>query len=157
MRVSIRPVAGCLLSLAVCFLATGCGSKDKDGKVTGKILVNNQPFQGKLTNVRLPPGEDAPAQIIFYPITADNQTVLAGDNEPMPGGVGVTVRADGTFEVIVGKNGIKPGKHRIVIKHIDPNTDADVLKGKFNERNSKINRDLKDGDDIVIDLAKPGG
>jgi hypothetical protein len=155
---SFRVATGCVALCVASLLVSGCGNKSGiTGKLTGKIVDKGQPYQPKQSGARLMPGEESLATIIFYPISADNQTVMADENEPMPGGVQGTVRADGTFEIHFGKNFLSPGKHRIVIKHMDPHTDSDLLKGKFNERNSKINRDIKAGDNITIDISSASG
>jgi hypothetical protein len=72
----------------------------------------------------------------------------------------VTNAQGGTFEVpgLDGK-GIKPGRYRIAIVGrvgISPET-PDYFKGMFTRDKTQILRDVKPGEEVVIDIAKPQG
>jgi hypothetical protein len=155
-----RTVLGATLALGIGLLALGCGSREPVVKVRGKLTKGGQPYQAKLTGANLPPGENVGvAEVFFYPVKADNELIVNESGElKAVGGHNASVNADGTFEVVGPKGkGIPPGKYRIVIKHIDPNTDADLLKGAFDERNSGVTRDVTTDAEVIIDLTKKTG
>ena len=149
----------CTLGFAAVLLLSGCPAAEKRVKVRGKLLRNGQPAQVDLTGKQLPPGETGRMKVMFYPVKADNEALLDGDgNLTAIGGEQAGVESDGTFVLGGAKGtGIPPGKYRIVITHIDPSTDKDLLKGAFNEGNSRITRDVSSDQEIPIDLAKPTG
>ena len=154
-----------ILPLAIAFfipivLLCGCGEKsDKGVVVKGKLLKGNQPFQAQLTGPKYPEGEGVGmAEVVLYPVKADDEKIVDDNGDATPvGSQTATVSPDGSFTVGNEKQGIAPGKYRFVIRQIDPLTDKDKLGNKFDERNSRITRDVNEGQEIVIDLAKPGG
>ncbi len=160
MRLFPRRILICALGVAAVGLGCGCsGSKDKGIKVRGKLLRNGAPAQVDITGKALPPSGEGAApgrmRVMFYPVKADND-VIANDGGEIKEGISgheAGVESDGTFVLI----GVPPGKYRVVITHIDPSTEQDLLKGVFNEANSKITRDVTGDQEIVIDLAKPTG
>lgn len=140
------------LAVAVMLGLIGCGSsgpKD-DGIVRarpkGRILQNGQPV--KINTANLPPG-DPGLQVIFVKVGTPD----AGAEIPAQ----VTDASTGTFE-LVGPDGrgIPEGKYRIAVI-LAPFGSADQFKGKYNQQNSKIERELKAGQDLEIDLDKPNG
>ncbi len=66
-----------------------------------------------------------------------------------------TARADqnGEFDAA----GKFPGKYKIAVRQWDPYPNTDLLEGKFDEANTTIVRDVKAGDNLVIDVSKPEG
>jgi hypothetical protein len=69
------------------------------------------------------------------------------------------VRPDGTFWV-PGRDGmgIPPGKYRITITWTDAYPmGPDRLKGRFNQAHSRILRDVTGGEEIHLDVSRPGG
>ena len=137
-----------LLVLAVSLaLAAGCSSsKDKtaEGKTKpkGRILENGLPV--KVDTTRLPPG-DPGLQVTFIKIGG----VDAGEETDAQ----ITDAATGTFELFgADGKGIPPGKYRVAVT-IAPVGSADALKGKFNREKSKIEVEVKEDEDLVIDLA----
>ena len=59
---------------------------------------------------------------------------------------------EGTFEV---KN-IPPGRYRIAVV-LAPVGGTDVFKGKYDRTNSKVERDVKGDEDLIIDVDRPQG
>jgi hypothetical protein len=140
------------LALATGFLA-GCG-KDNAAlgprvKPKGRILKNGLPLQyTESPNTRLPPG-DPGMQVIFIKVGTSD----AGTEIPAR----IVDPREGTFD-LAGEdgNGIPPGKYRIAVI-LAPVGGTDVFKGKFDRTNSKIERELKGNEDVVIDVDKPNG
>lgn len=146
--------------LVTAALATvGCGGNNRDDSprsvVTGKLVDNNKPFALDPSKVplpkgarALPPGITGALSIVF--ISSDTKESYTAD-----------VNADaGTFQVkgIDGK-GIKAGRYRIAVTGrmgISPDT-PDYFGGKFTPEKTQILRDVKGGDDVVIDVSKPQG
>jgi hypothetical protein len=158
-RIAIRTAA--MLAAAALLLPSGCGSKNDTGAVIvkGKLVKDGQPFQAQLTGPKYPEGDGVGmAEVVLSPVKADNESIIDDNGDTTPIGVqSATVKPDGSFEVVGAKDGIPPGKYRFVIKLIDPLTEKDHLGNKYNERNSKVTRDIGGGQEIVIDLSKPGG
>ncbi|AWM41919.1 hypothetical protein GobsT_69540 [Gemmata obscuriglobus] len=149
-----------ILFLAIC-AASGCGGSQGNrddsprGVVNGKLVDNNKPFALDASKVpvpkgarSLPPGVSGALSIVF--ISSDTKESYTAD-----------VNADaGTFQVkgIDGK-GIKAGRYRIAVTGrmgISPDT-PDYFGGKFTPEKTQILRDVKAGDEVVIDVAKPQG
>jgi hypothetical protein len=51
--------------------------------------------------------------------------------------------------------GIPPGMYKITVEQFDPFPTTGKLGGQFNERNSKIEREVTGSDHFDIDLDKP--
>ncbi len=139
----------------------GCSKGDADaaGKfiVKGKLVENGKPFLFDASKVPLPkgatgvpPGIEASSalQVIF--ISVDDKRTFQAKSNPEAG----------TFEVPGddGK-GILPGRYKIaVLGRMGFSPDIpDYFKGQYTEANTKIVRDIKEGDEVVIDIAKPQG
>lgn len=123
------------LGVAWCLLVAGCGSSSV--KVTGKLTK-----RGTALSVT----EKGRILVSFHPEdTADTKG-------PYPADVN---QSDGTFEV-KGKDGggIPPGKYRVSVQQFDPYPGTDLLKGRFEGRNTKIVVDVKGGDVGEIDVEK---
>jgi hypothetical protein len=148
------------LSLSV-FLLTGCGgSKDaKDtaarGVVTGKLSDGKSAFafdESKLKMPKgttgLPPGVNSAVEIIFHP---------TDKGEPIPAEVDSKA---GTF-VVKGKDGkgIPAGRYKISVTARFTMTpdDPDYFGGKFTPEKTQILRDVKPGEEVIIDVSKPTG
>jgi hypothetical protein len=133
--------------LAVLFalLATGCGSG-------GEPAV---PARGTVTDAGEPlhvAGRDVGIGMVvvqFYRLGDDGQAAsLAAEAQ---------AQADGAFDA-PGRDGrgLPPGKYLIAVRQWDPFPTTDKLGGRFDEKRSKIVREL-DGREIVIDVSKPEG
>jgi hypothetical protein len=111
----------------------------------GRILKNGlplKPSENVLAN--MPPG-DPGLQIVFIKIgTADAGTELSAR---------IMAEPPGTFDLIGAEGkGIPPGKYRVVVI-LAPFGGQDELKGKYGRDNSKIEVEVKPGEDLIIDLA----
>ena len=135
-------------------ILSGCGGSDSGDTVAikGKLLDNGNPLVVDQSKFPLPAGATAPPpgsgllRIVFIPIDAKEQ-FLAKYNQQ-----------NGTFEVLgpSGK-GIKPGMYKIAITaSYTPGSkdNNDYFQGKFSPENTKIVREVKPGEEIVIDVAK---
>jgi hypothetical protein len=157
----MRPCFGNILAAALAIVSMsvlGCGSSAPRGvKIHGKLLKNGQPADVEFVGKTLPPGETGRMRVTMYPVKNDNDRIVNENGETLEPGVEmVTVEPNGTFHLET-TGGVKSGKYRFVITHIDPSSGQDVLKGVFNEFNSKITRDVTPDKEIVIDLGKPTG
>ncbi|MCU0703237.1 MAG: hypothetical protein MUF18_04520 [Fimbriiglobus sp.] len=147
MRHALAPVT----ALLVAALA-GCGPADPTPKavVRGRLLDNGQPFSADALKARLPKGVSLPPgaqplQVIFLPIDR-GETYFATITDP----------AAGTFE-LAGSDGkgVRLGRYKVSVQvNTGPGT-PDALGGKFSPEKTAITRELKDGEEVVIDLAKP--
>ncbi len=130
-----------VLALTLVLLFSGCKSRPKTYKVTGRVhrggevLKVNQPQV--LGRVR----------VQFVPI----------------GGAGVAGARDAVVDHETGKfavkgpdgQGLLPGKYRICIYQYDPFPSNDVLQGEFGEAKSPFVREITGDSDFDLDLAKP--
>jgi hypothetical protein len=135
------------LLFAVVLVFAGCKSKDKTAegrtKPKGRILENGLPI--KVDMAKLPPG-DPGLQVTFIKIGG----VDAGDEVNAL----ITDASTGAFELIgADAKGIPPGKYRVAIQ-MAPVGSPDLLKGKYSREKSKIEVDIKEGEDLIIDIAK---
>jgi len=106
-------------------------------------LENGLPIKIDTTN--LPPG-DPGFQVTFIRIGG----VDAGTEYEAR----ITDAASGAFDLIgADGKGIPPGKYRVAIT-LAPFGGTDALKGKFSRERSKIEIEVKPGEDVVIDLAQ---
>lgn len=145
-----RPVA--LVALIVGFLAAvGCGDK-ANSLPEGRVKARGRLLKGGLPIVvdasRLPPG-DPGLQIVFVKVGS----VDAGLECP----ANVISASEGTFE-LVGPDGkgIAPGRYRVTVI-LAPVGSDDIFKGKYDKNKSKVEVEIKGGEDLVIDLDKPTG
>ena len=138
---------------AIAFLAVlvaGCGGTDDRVKVQGKLLDNGKAFSLDASKLKLPPGATGlppgtkPIQIIFVPAEG-------GDTSSA-----IVSETDWTFTVSGpdGK-GIKPGKYKIAVTGGAGGGSPDYFGGKFSLDRTPIVRDVKAGEAIEIDVAKP--
>jgi hypothetical protein len=129
--------------LLTALLAAGCG---KAGpvvhKVSGRLTKGGQPLQvaGQEARIGL-------VQLKFFRI--DDQGQIGAESWD------ATADANGNFTVMGpdGK-GLPPGKYRVAVFQFDPYP-QDKLKGAFNEKKSRIVRDVSGATELNIDLDKP--
>ncbi|MBA4186598.1 MAG: hypothetical protein C0467_01130 [Planctomycetaceae bacterium] len=139
------------VSLAIC---AGCSnSKTDPGKVVvkGKLLDNGKPLTLEPTKANLPKGAHglppgtagaAILQIVFISVESKEQTPAQTNLETM------------TFEAQ-----IKPGQYKIAVTAkfgFAPDT-PDYFKGMYTPDKTQILRDIKGGEEILLDLTKPQG
>ena len=146
------------LSLSVVVLCGCGGSPDKGIDIVGKLVKDGTPVAVELTPAKAaPPGESTRIRVVLYPVKSETDAIVDGSGEVIAiGAEQATVENNATFRIATGP-GVKGGKFRVVVTHVDPSTGIDVLKGQFNEVNSKITRDVTPGKEVVIDLGKPTG
>ncbi len=138
------------LVLGICFSLLpmiGCSSKSQvaEGrtKPRGRILENGLPI--KVDTSKLPPG-DPGLQVTFIRIGS----VDAGAEYEAT----ITDAANCSFELIgTDGKGIPPGEYRVAVT-LAPHGSPDLLKGQFSREKSKIQIEVKPGEDVVIDVAK---
>jgi hypothetical protein len=108
----------------------------------GRVLENGLPVATKSRN--LPPG-DPGMKVTFIKIGGAD----AGEEIDAQ----ITDASTGTFELIgPDAKGIPPGKYRVAVM-LGPEGGSDALKGKYTREKSKIEVEVKPGEDLVIDLA----
>lgn len=135
------------LTLAIlALLASACGKKDQvaEGrtKPKGRVLENGLPIQVNTDN--MPPG-DPGMKVTFIRVGS----VEAGEEIQAQ----ILEAREGSFQLIgADGKGIPPGKYRVSIS-LGPDGGQDLLKGKYSREKSKIEVDVKEGEDLVIDLA----
>jgi hypothetical protein len=141
----------------------GCSGGGKDGGggkpfiVKGKLVDNGRPFALDESKVPLPKGGHGVPPGITGSSTLQVTFIAAETKEQFS----ANANADaGTFEVKGpdGK-GIKPGRYRIAVTAqlgFGPDT-PDYFKGMFTQEKTQILRDIKEGEEVVIDVAKPQG
>lgn len=135
------------LSTLTLLLALGCSNRSQvaEGrtKPRGRVLENGLPI--KIDTSKLPPG-DPGLQVTFIKIGG----VDAGTEYQAV----VTDSATGSFELVgIDGKGIPPGKYRVAIT-LAPFGSEDLLKGKYSRDKSKIEIEVKPGEDVVIDIAQ---
>lgn len=142
----------CVALLVLPFALVGCGPSDVKVVVRGRLLENGQPFTADPSKVKLPKGAALPPgvqplQIMFIPVER-GETYIATVTDP----------ASGKFEVTGSDGrGVKPGKYKVSVQiNTGPGT-PDALGGKYSPEKTTINREVKEGEELVIDLAKPAG
>jgi hypothetical protein len=143
-----------MLTVAVVVYLSGCGSgATPDGRtvVKGRIVENGSPFVPDPAKLKLPKGTSLPPgtnllQVTFIPKTG-------GENVPA-----IVNPNDGSFTVSgADGKGIKPGVYKIAVTaNAGPGT-ADLLGGRFGPDNTPIEREVRPGDEVVIDVAKAKG
>lgn len=137
------------LVMVLAAFAAGCGGGGKDpatadGRVKpkGRVVKGGNPVD--INTAGLPPG-DPGLQVIF--IKPDGVEIPAR----------VTDAKAGAFELVGGDGkGIAPGKYKVAVL-VAPSGGTDQLKGKFDRKNTKIEKDVNGTDEVVIDLDKPTG
>lgn len=146
MRYHRRTAALAAILLLAVGLPLGCSSKSETAegrtKPKGRILENGLPIKAKTAN--LPPG-DPGMNVTFIKIGSAD----AGEEIQAQ----IIDAAEGSFELIgADAKGIPPGKYRVAVT-LAPQGSTDALKGKFSRDKSKIEVEVKPGEDLIIDIA----
>jgi hypothetical protein len=138
----------------------GCGStEERDLFIAkGKLLDNGKPFVLDESKIQLPKGATAPPpgggeglRILF--ILAETKEQFQAKFNP----------ESSTFEVTGSKGkGIKPGRYKIAVtaNYAPTSRDADsgdYFGGIFTREKTQISREVKEGEEIIIDVSKPKG
>jgi hypothetical protein len=136
------------IALVLALAAAGCTATDAPAPIPSRIVPkcrivkNGTPVKPPGRN--LPPG-DSGFQLTFIRIGSDDapkaiQALLFAE-EP------------GTFELL-GQDGkvIPPGRYRVAI-FLGPEGGKDALEGKFGRDNSPIEVEIREGEDLTIELA----
>jgi hypothetical protein len=139
------PVLAALVGFAA---AAGCTPTDApapgDAKPVpkGRIVRGGGPVGPAARN--LPPG-DSGFRVTFIRLGPDDpgKRIVASNLSDQPG----------AFE-LVGQDvkPIPPGRYRVAV-HVGPEGGKDQLEGKYGPENSPIEVEVKEGEDLVIDLA----
>ena len=131
-------------------MAAGCNDgqpKPEAGKTIpkGRILKNGLPLKPtEKTLANMPPG-DPGMEVVFIKVGGAD----AGEEIPAR----IKDEPPGSFDLVGAEaRGIPPGKYRVAIT-LGPVGGRDELKGKYSRENSKIEVEVKEGEDVVIDLA----
>jgi len=137
----MNPVQSVIGAVALCLallVASGCSGGTKKVTVNGKVMRGAQALKvsakGKI-------------EVIFHPYPEFKETGKIS-NPDRARTYPAMVQNDGNFEV----EEIPVGQYLISVRLIDPMPVNDLLEGKFSEQNSKIIRDVKEGERIDIDL-----
>jgi hypothetical protein len=145
LSITRRHTAEIILVAFATLVLAGCGSKDTaEGRVKpkGRVLENGLPIQ--VNTLNLPPG-DPGMSVTFIKIAS----VDAGEEIQAQ----ITDASQGTFELIgADGKGIPTGKYRVAIV-MAPFGGTDALKGKYSREKSKIEVEVKEGEDLIIDVA----
>src|SRR5262245_39000783 len=108
-----------------------------------RLLRNGVPL--KPAAGRLEPGDNG-IRVLLIPLAADDK-----DNKP----ISLLLLGDrpGTFE-LKGEDGrvVRPGRYRVVVS-VGREGGKDELAGKYSLGNSKIEVEVKEDEDLVIELA----
>ena len=128
-------------------IAFGCGGTPATKKVAvkGKLMEGANPFILDTAKLKLPPGTSLPPgtrpiQITFIPVEP---------GESAPANVDA---ATGTFTV-----NLAPGTYKIAITASAGMGTSDYFGNKYSSDKTQIRRDVKEGDEITIDITKPQG
>jgi hypothetical protein len=129
----------------LCLVVAGCGGGEKTVPVRGRVHSAGEPLHVKGRDIGL-----GMVQIQFYRLDEDGQqsTITAE----------AVANADGRFDA-PGRQGrgIPPGKYRIAVRQWDPYPQVDKLQGKFDEKRSRVVREIPGEGDLDIDVSKPEG
>jgi hypothetical protein len=135
-----------LISFCTLVFLLGCDTPQDDSvPVRGKLTNNGQPLAVKGREIGL-----GYVELHFYRIQDDGTT----DKDPAD----AAVEESGEFTVR-GRDGhgLPPGKYKITVRQLDPAPDNDKLQGRFNFENTPLVREIKEGEEILIDLSRPNG
>jgi hypothetical protein len=135
----------------------GCSefSTADSGKVVvrGKLLEGGKPFTVDLNKVLLPKGTAIPPGVM----ASDVVRVVFISSESREKFEATTDPDTGRFEVTgVDGRGLVPGRYRIAVTArvgFGPNA-PDTFGGRFSPERSSIIRDVRAGEEILIELAR---
>ena len=135
----LRKISLMLLCLAVAGGAlSGCGdSGPPRAKIKGEVTNDGEPLKVKPMVGKV--------QVTFFPLSEKGE--ITGDPQE------AAIQPSGEFTVhgTEGK-GILPGKYKIAVRQWDEFPNKDVLEGKADKDHTTIIRDIKDGDEVIIDV-----
>lgn len=141
------PTLGLLLFLALLGPLAGCGGSNEPPMmpVKGRVTKGGAPLQvaGQEVGIGM-------VQVGFYRLEGD------GSQKGTPWEAKVDPQGNFTLFGPSG-NGIPPGKYKITVRQWDPYPQTDKLQGQFDEKNSKIVREINGASDLAIDVSKPEG
>lgn len=122
---------------------TGCGESGPPRvSVTGKVTN-----KGEVLKVKPMVGR---VQVTFYPVTEPGKP--AGDPQE------AAIQPTGDFTVPgTDRKGIAPGKYKIAVRQWEEFPNKDVLDGKFDDKNTKIIREITGKEPVVIDVSRDEG
>ncbi|MCS7044859.1 MAG: hypothetical protein NZO58_00735 [Gemmataceae bacterium] len=140
--------ASVAMVFAALFVLAGCGdSGPPKSVVKGRLTEGGKPLQVKTT-------ETGAGELLMLWL----QHVEPGKSAEKY--YAQRINEDGSFELKGGDNrGVPQGRYKVCIVWWEkgPGT-KDLLKGKFDEKNSKIVRDIPPpGGELAIDLSNPEG
>ena len=143
----VRRIVVSVLLLGLAGSLTGCGKPTTlDGvKVQGKIVKGGQPLQVPRRDIGL-----GMVELELVPAVGEPVGV-----EP------ALVKEDGSFSLVGGGRGIRPGKYKLAVYQRDKGPGSDLLGGKFSRENTPVIIDVPDKpgtthDLKVIDLDQVG-
>ncbi len=127
---------------ALCgLMVAGCGGPSGPPRFKVKGHVSNK---GEPLKVRAMVGR---VQVTFYPVTEPG----APRSDPQE----AAVQPNGDFIVHgTDSKGIAAGKYKIAVRQWEEFPNKDVLQGKFDEKNTKIIKDVTGAEAIVIDVGE---
>jgi hypothetical protein len=126
---------------ALLALVAGCTKQYQVGgtvKLTGKVTKDGEPLQVEGREMGL-----GMVQIGFCQLENEKDPVRIRTATAM-------VDEDGSFEVV---DGLEPGLYVVTVEQWDPYPSTDRLRGKFNDQNSKIVREISADTELVLDLS----
>ena len=128
-------------------LSVGCGQQyERPGtvKVSGTVTDGGTPLHVEGRDVKI-----GWVTISFSQIPPEDQV-----DRQLVVSAAAQVDAEGNFELI---DGIEPGEYLITIQQWDPYPQRDRLKGKFDEKNSKVIRNITEDTVMDIDVSQSEG
>lgn len=132
-----------LLLFLILATASACSTSTREAgtvKVHGRVTDAGEPLHVDGRDVGI-----GRVTVGFYRIYDDGERLVEATS--------ADAAADGSFDLI---DGIEPGKYLISVHQWNPYPNVDQLKGKFDQRNSKIIRVLEgEEQELIIDLSKP--
>jgi len=144
----MRSLLGFSFAFAIVVGALGCGGSEKSNKVSlkGKLVDGGKDFVLDKSKLKLPAGATGlppGARLIsisFIPVDGGETAPATVDD------------ATGAFTV-----NLAPGTYKVTIGAGAGMNSPDYFGGKFSPEKSQIKREIKAGEDIVIDVSKPQG
>ncbi|HEY3788472.1 MAG TPA: hypothetical protein VGL71_06435 [Urbifossiella sp.] len=145
---SIRCV---LFAAASGLLLCGCGDSVPRTVVKGQLYDNGKPFKLDVSKVQLPKGATAAPptmggggllRVIFIPVEGGDSSQAVVDTET---GAFTVAGPDG--------KGIKLGQYKIAVTA--KSGGADYFNGRFSPETTPFKREVKPGEEILLDLARP--
>lgn len=135
--------------ISAMFFTLGCGGSGGDSKkiaVKGKLMSGSEAFVLDQAKLKLPKGTSVPPgarliRVSFVPADGSGETAPATVDD-----------ATGTFTA-----SLAPGNYKVVITAGAGPGSPDYFDGKHSLERTQIRREVKEGEDIVIDVLRPQG